>query len=135
MLPHSFPTRRSSDLYYYRFDTRATGLIAGIILHFTLPKLELRPAHAYLATALFVLLAMSAQINMAKLFIPFVELAAAILLRCAAPGNTGLLARGPGSGVSVIGGRLSSALYLWYVTAPYSTRNPLSFGPTVVTTI
>src|SRR3546814_9377839 len=55
--------------YYYRFDTRATGLIAGIILHFTLPKLALRPAHAYLATALFVLLAMSAQINMAKLFI------------------------------------------------------------------
>src|SRR3546814_3495977 len=79
--------------YYYRFDTRATGLIAGIILHFTLPKLALRPAHAYLATALFVLLAMSAQINMAKLFIPFVELAAAILIGCAATGNTGFLAR------------------------------------------
>src|SRR3546814_20480244 len=37
--------------YYYRFDTRATGLIAGIILHFTLPQPARRPAHAYLAKA------------------------------------------------------------------------------------
>src|SRR3546814_16948570 len=77
--------------YYYRFDTRATGLIAGIILHFTLPKLALRPAHAYLAKALFVLLALSAQITMAKLFIPFVDLAAAIMIGCADQGNNAFL--------------------------------------------
>src|SRR3546814_21012732 len=94
--------------YYYRFDTRATGLLAGIILHFTLPKLALRPAHAYLATALFVLLAMSAQINMATLLLPFVALAARRLIRSAATGHTGFPARGLGSGVSVIGGRTSS---------------------------
>src|SRR3546814_2853521 len=32
--------------YSYRFDTRAKGLIAGIIIHFTLPTLALRPAHS-----------------------------------------------------------------------------------------
>src|SRR3546814_16524573 len=66
--------------YYYRFDTRATGLIAGILLHFTLPKLALRPAHAYPAPALFVLLAMYATINMEKLSIPFLDMSAEIQL-------------------------------------------------------
>src|SRR3546814_14792054 len=78
---------------------------------------------------------MSAQINMAKLFIPFVELAAAILIGCAATGNTGFLARGLGSGVAVIGGRLSYAVYLWHFPFAYWARDRWSFAPTVVATI
>jgi peptidoglycan/LPS O-acetylase OafA/YrhL len=108
---------------YYRFDTHATGLIAGAMLFFARPKVP-RPL-GYVALGALVLIACTANILHSALVITFAELCAVLVIAAPPP----FLARFAWLG------RRSYAVYLWHFPIAYAVREHFGFLPTAAITL
>jgi peptidoglycan/LPS O-acetylase OafA/YrhL len=95
--------------YYYRFDTHATGLIAGAWLYFDRPKFS--RWHAAVAGAVLAAILVCGRIDEALLFITPAEIASAVLIGWAAQQGAFWLRSAP---LRVIG-KLSYGIYLWHL--------------------
>jgi len=111
--------------YYYRFDTRATGLLAGALLYFLIDRIPLSSTSAYLAAGLIALLMVGVPIPRAAAAIPFAELAAVVLIGSIVLGRAGVLAAPLRSGPATWLGKRSYAIYLWHFPVAFFVRDKL----------
>lgn len=111
--------------YYYRFDTRASGLILGAMLALAAPKLS-RPIFWY-AIVVLLAVALTARITESQFSISVAEFASAALILGAVQGHAPWLAHQ----ALVRVGRLSYGIYLWHFPMAYAVRDELSFAATV----
>ena len=111
--------------YYYRFDTRATGLLAGALLYFFIDRMPLSSTSAYLAAGLIGLLMVGVPISRAAAAIPFAELAAVVLIGSIVLGRAGALAAPLRSSPAIWLGKRSYAIYLWHFPVAFFVRDKL----------
>lgn len=120
--------------YYYRFDTRATGLILGAILCLALRdgRIAFRPIHGWIAAGLLALLTFTANIGRAIEATTIAELAAAAMIGCVATGKAGAFHAILASRPLVVVGKLSYAMYLWHFPFAYLVRGYWGFAATAL---
>jgi peptidoglycan/LPS O-acetylase OafA/YrhL len=116
-------------IYYYRFDTHATGLILGALLAFVRP--QVRPGIAFAAMAVVLALCFVGNIEQANASIPLAEIASAALIAAAVNG-WGSALRHP---VMVWGGKLSYGIYLWHFPIALYLRDDWGFLATAAVTV
>ena len=121
--------------YYYRFDTHATGLLAGALLYFCLRRLPLTATSAYIAAAILALLMASVPITAAAAVIPFAEVAAVVLIGCVVLGRAGVLSIPLRSPLAVWLGKRSYAIYLWHFPIAVAVRDRLPAGWSILFTL
>lgn len=102
--------------YYYRFDTRLTGLIAGAWLYFARPRIPGWVAAG--AAAVLAAIVAIGEIRVAWLFITPAEIAAVALIGYAVQSGSNLLAARPLVGI----GKISYGVYLWHFPIVYALR-------------
>lgn len=116
--------------YYYRFDTRASGLVLGALLFFVLPKLRLSNWMPWAGLALLFLVFTTGEIRESRLTITIAELASAVLIASATTAQSGGLSTVLRSRPVVFVGRISYGIYLWHFPIAYALRDELPFVPT-----
>ena len=121
--------------FYYRFDTRMTGLLLGAILYFGLARLRLKPWHAYTGGAVFLAVCLTGQFDQANRAIPIAEISSALLIGSAASGQLGRLAPLLRHVARVSVGRWSYAIYLWHFPIAITLRDNHGFAVTVAITL
>lgn len=111
--------------YYYRFDTRGSGLLLGAMLAFV--RFRAGPMLGYASLGLLGLIFLIGNIAAAMLFISPTELAAAALILAPLPflANPAL----------VWTGKISYGIYLWHFPIAYALRSELPFAFTAPLTL
>lgn len=123
------------QLFFYRFDTRATGLILGACLFFALPALKPNQGWAWAGAAVLLTVCLLAPKEGAVWAITMAELASAGLVAALISGNSGpvgSLLRHP---AMVWGGKLSYAMYLWHYPFARFIRDEFDFLTTAILTV
>jgi peptidoglycan/LPS O-acetylase OafA/YrhL len=121
--------------YYYRFDTHSTGLVLGAILFFVLPRIRLRPVHAYVGALMFLVCVAVGRLASAREIIPMAELCSFLLIGCAASGQLGALTALLRCSPMVALGRWSYGIYLWHYPIAVAVREHLGFWLTLGVTL
>jgi peptidoglycan/LPS O-acetylase OafA/YrhL len=121
--------------YYYRFDTHSTGLVLGAILFFALPRMRLRPVHAYASALTFLVCVAVGRLESARDIIPMAELCSFLLIGCAATGQLGALTAVLRCSPMVAVGRWSYGIYLWHYPIATAVREHFGFWTTVGVTL
>lgn len=106
--------------YYYRTDTRLTGLLVGAALYFVRDRLVLSRTAFWIGAALSGWLLLAADILRAFLFIPLAELAAVLMIGAAVSGNAPHFLDRP---LLVRLGLWSYGIYLWHNPATLALRD------------
>ena len=125
------------EQYYYRFDTRATGLIAGAALFFALRARPFRVPGALivLAAATLLAVAFNADIRHSAFVITLAELAAVVLVAGLVTGGNGWWMPLLANPVSVFLGKLSYGIYLWHFPIALFLRSKMDFLPSLLSTL
>jgi peptidoglycan/LPS O-acetylase OafA/YrhL len=114
--------------YYYRFDTHATGLIAGAWLYFVRPRIT--GLQATFAGTVLILIFQLGRIEQAWLFITPAEIASVMLIGYAERSAVPLLR----SASLVAVGRISYGMYLWHYPIAVAVRDDFGFWRTALFT-
>jgi peptidoglycan/LPS O-acetylase OafA/YrhL len=126
--------------YYYRADTRATGLIIGAALALVLDRLRLTQWHAAAGMLAIALAATLGQFGSdAALAMPLAELGAVLVVGAAAQRRLGALGAGLSLPVMITLGQWSYGIYLWHYPITVALRPVLSgwalFGAVIVPSV
>jgi peptidoglycan/LPS O-acetylase OafA/YrhL len=115
--------------YYYRADTRCTGLIVGAILALTIERLRFSTAHALTGTILIILAALLGRFGPhAAAVFPLAEFGAALVIGSAAKDELGAAKGLLCSPAAVLVGKISYGIYLWHYPITVALR-PWFGGP------
>ncbi len=118
--------------YYYRFDTRMSGLLLGAILYFALPYVRGSAAAAWGGAALLAATVLLGNISRAAWFIPMAEAAAAAIIWALVTGKAGAVGAALRWKPAVVLGKLSYGIYLWHFPIAYALRDDLPFAATTI---
>ena len=110
-----------SLMTYYRFDTRASGLIVGSAMYFV--RWQASRGVALAGLVLFGAVVLTAKMDMTNLAVPVTELASALVILGAA--HLGFLTHPTMVGA----GKLSYGIYLWHFPIAIVASERLSFVP------
>lgn len=116
--------------YYYRLDTRMTGLILGAILYFLPDRLRVSAAAVWGGVAVLAIIFAFGRIGGASLFIAPAEIAAALIIGGILTGSSGALGALLRTRAAVALGKLSYGIYLWHFPIAYAVRDTLPFVQT-----
>jgi peptidoglycan/LPS O-acetylase OafA/YrhL len=109
--------------YYYRADTRCTGLIVGAALAVSINKLTLSVSHAWVGAGLIVCAALFGRFGpAASAVFPLAECGAAMLVGAAAQGRLGSMAPLLCAPTAILLGKLSYGIYLWHYPITVALR-------------
>ena len=109
--------------YYYRTDTRATGLIVGAVLALYLQRLRFTPADAWTGMGAIILAAVVGEFGgMASTVFPVAEFGAVLVVGAAAQGRLGRLTMVLSAPVAIRIGKLSYGIYLWHYPITIALR-------------
>lgn len=112
--------------YYYRADTRASGLIVGAALALYLPRIAMVPLFAWAGFGAIMLTAAVGKFGATSAaFFPMAEIGAALVVGAAAQGQLGKLERALSNPVAVYLGKLSYGIYLWHYPIAVALRPTL----------
>ena len=114
--------------YYFRFDTHATGLVAGAWLYFVRPRISGTLAAS--GALLLGVILFGGNINWAYLYITPAEIASALVIGWAAANRSAVLR----STALVTIGKLSYAMYLWQGLIAFAVRDHYGFAATALIT-
>ena len=118
--------------YYYRFDTRMTGLILGAIIYFVRDRIRVSQTLVWGGAALLGIVFFFGDIRAAALFIPVAEIAAALVICGVVTGNAGAIGALLARPAIVALGKLSYGIYLWHFPIAYAIRDTLPFAQTAM---
>lgn len=116
--------------YYYRLDTRFSGLIVGSIAYFLVDRVRVSQRAIWGSASVLVLVVLLGDIRHAALVIPFAEFAAAVIIFGIVAGQAGAVGVLLESRCAVGIGKLSYGIYLWHYPIAYAVRDMLPFAPT-----
>lgn len=109
--------------YYYRADTRCTGLILGAAVALTINRVGFTAAHAQAGVGLIMLAAILGRFGpSASAVIPLAEVGAALLVGAAAKGRLGKMELALCIPAVVLLGKLSYGIYLWHYPITVALR-------------
>ncbi|QNM81924.1 acyltransferase [Sphingomonas sabuli] len=109
--------------YYYRADTRCTGLVIGAGLALAIDRLDFSRAHALTGALLVMLAAVLGRFGPdAALVFPVAEVGAALLVGAAAQGQLGALQPALCASSALLIGKLSYGIYLWHYPITIALR-------------
>jgi peptidoglycan/LPS O-acetylase OafA/YrhL len=112
--------------YYYRFDTRCTGLILGAALALSINRLSFTPWHAFAGAALIALAAIFGKFgSLSAIVFPAAEIGAVLLVGAIAQGQIGRLQPLLCSSGAIMLGKLSYGIYLWHYPITVALRPSL----------
>lgn len=118
--------------YYYRFDTRMSGLILGGIVYFALDRFRFSQAAVWAGAITLAMIITSGTIHSAALYLPPAEIAAALVIGGIVSGNSGALGTLLKTPIAVGLGKLSYGIYLWHYPIAYAIRDTLPFAQTAI---
>lgn len=115
------------ESYYYRADTRCSGLIVGAALALSIDGLRMGAVHAWTGVSLIILASLIGRFGpTASAVFPLAEVGAALLIGASAKGQLGKLGYvfcAPGA---ILLGKLSYGIYLWHYPITVALRPSFS---------